>query len=135
MPEKEYGHIHGLSMNGIDHISGMETSAGALRAFSIQTQIAAHNIANISTNGFEPVAASLADGPAGKGVRVSALWQGGTPITAKESTSAKHGDTPSGTDLAREVVSLISSQRAFEANAQTIATQDAMLGYLLDTRS
>lgn len=123
-------------MSEMDLISGMRLSSAALQVFGARTQIAAHNIANVSTDGFKPVTANLEDGPAGKGVAVSALWQGGAPITAKESTSAKPGSgEPSGTDLAREMVSLISSQRAFEANTKTIATQDAMLGYLLDMRS
>lgn len=116
-------------------ISGMRTSSEALRAISVRTQLAAHNIANVSTDGFEPVSSSLADGPAGKGVAVSALWQGGKPITARESMSAKPGEGPSATDLAREMVSLITSQHAFEANAKTMAAQDSMLGYLLDMRS
>lgn len=42
---------------------------------------------------------------------------------------------PSGTELAREFTHMISTQRAFDANAKTITTADEMLGSLLNIKA
>lgn len=41
--------------------------------------VASHNVANVSTAGFEPQRAVYATGPAGQGVRLDAVLQGGVP--------------------------------------------------------
>ncbi len=41
----------------------------------------------------------------------------------------------SGTDLAREMVNLITDQRVFEANVKMLRTEDEMLGTVLDIKS
>ncbi|MEG6593103.1 flagellar basal body rod C-terminal domain-containing protein, partial [Desulfovibrio sp. 1188_IL3213] len=43
--------------------------------------------------------------------------------------------SPSVTNLAREMVSMISTQHAYTANAATVRTGDAMLGTLLDIKA
>ena len=61
----------------------------------------------------------------------------GPPVTDAPG-AAGHGQIVSGalqgsgTDLAREMINLITSQRSFEANLATIATYDDMLGSILD---
>lgn len=65
-------------------------------------------------------------------------------LNAGASASAVYGATsgmppefinPSGTDLGREMVQMLTVQRAYEANAQTVRTGDAMSGILLDMKA
>lgn len=107
-------------------------ASSGLTVFSSRVNVAAHNIANVSTDGFLPVSAPLADGPEGKQVHVSAITRGGEPLTGDASQEPQAENRPSATDLAREMTSLTLDQRAFQANAVTIRTVDQMLGILLD---
>ena len=43
--------------------------------------------------------------------------------------------SPSGTDLGREMVAMITTQHAYKANAAVDHTGDAMLGTLLDIKA
>jgi flagellar basal-body rod protein FlgC len=43
--------------------------------------------------------------------------------------------SPSGTELSAEITRMISTQHAYEANAQVVRTSDAMLGTLLDIKA
>ncbi|MDD4702603.1 MAG: flagellar basal body rod C-terminal domain-containing protein, partial [Desulfovibrio sp.] len=85
---------------------------------------------------------------AGQGVRLDAVFQGGgvsgsvgTPYSAAQSvydvTSGLplEAANPSGTDLGHEMVSMITSQHAYKANAAVVRTGDAMLGTLLDIKA
>lgn len=73
-------------------------------------------------NVFQPTAAS---GPAANATP-------GTPGHGHIISGAYQG---SGTDIAREMVNLITDQRSFEANTKTIQAFDEMLGAVLDIKS
>lgn len=112
--------------------------ASALNSFSQRVQATTYNIANVSTDGFQPVTAQLADGPRGQGVHLNSLTREGKPVTASgTSTTAasQSGFLPSATALEREFSHLISDQRAFQANVQSIRATDEMLGYVLDIKA
>jgi flagellar hook-basal body protein len=63
------------------------------------------------------------------------------PALLNQPSTAGHGGIisgalqTSGTDLAREMVEQIISQRGFEANVKTIQTVDQMLGSILDLKA
>ena len=128
--------------------TSMQLGASAMNTHSRGMAVTAHNVANVSTAGFEPQRAVYATGPAGQGVRLDAVLQGGgasgsvgTPYSAAQSvydvTSGLplEAANPSGTDLGREMVSMITSQHAYKANAAVVRTGDAMLGTLLDIKA
>lgn len=162
----------------------LDIAASALNVFGVDMQVAAHNIANMSTAGFQPQRATHADRPNG-GVMLETILQGGRParpggrpapmgnsltrpeldtgeresvfldplpedirtngITwdnaalrgAAEAMAARSPlpDPPSGTDPARELVSMVMTGRAFEANAATVRAADDMMGDLLNLKA
>ena len=110
--------------------------------------VTAHNVANVSTAGFEPQRAAFATGPSGQGVRLDAILQGsGTAGLSGGATSAANAvfdvtsglpleaAAPSRTNLTREMAVMTSTQHAYEANAQVVRTSDAMLGTMLDIKA
>ena len=136
------------SMNG-----SMALGASAMTTQAWGMAVAAHNVANVSTAGFEPQVAHYATGPAGQGVRLAAITQGqglgqtlggagtSSPWSAATAVYDVTGGlppeamSPSGTDLTRETVRMLSTQHAYAANAAVVRTSDAMLGTLLDIRA
>lgn len=136
----------GTDMSGIN--TSMQMGASAMNTHSWGMAVSAHNVANVSTADFEPQRAVYATGPAGQGVRLDAVLQRNGPVgtggTAYNAAQAVYDVTaglpleaasPSGTNLAREMVSMISTQHAYKANATTVRTADAMLGTLLDIKA
>ena len=126
-------------MSGVT--SSLQLGAGAMHAHSGAMAVVAHNVANVSTAGFAPQRAALATGPAGQGVRFSAVLQAmaGQFSPAGSVANAVYDVTsglpPSGTDLSSEISRMISTQHAYEANAQVVRTSDALLGRLLNIKA
>lgn len=125
-------------MSGIS--DSMYTGASALYAHSWGMAVTAHNVANVNTAGFTPQRAVYADVSGSRGVQLDAVLR---DDAARRFGSAVNRDpamppefvNPSGTDLAREMTQMISTQRTYEANARTVRTADAMLGILLDIKA
>ncbi len=132
-------------------INALQNAASAMDAFATGVQGNAYNIANVNTNGFDPVSVNYQSGPAaGENPR---LEQGVLPIVTRPGSFSPSGSAPgetdtvsfspeamalanpSNTDIAREMTGMISNQRAFEANAATIPTQDQMLGTIINIKS
>lgn len=134
-------------MNGIAGIrESLYLASSALQTHTTEIHISAHNIANVSTDGYEPWRALTATGPQGKGVRVDALVRDGEPLGRQDSqdmvkeknfaqTSEADDLHSSGTDIAREFALMIDSHHAFDANASIIHTADEMLGTLLNIKA
>lgn len=122
-----------LSLEG-----SLYVGASALNTSSIGIQTTAHNIANVSTDGFKPISPTFSDGSAGLGVQVTGIKRDdmhiGESLTPGNDAFARYAaeNLPSATELAREIPSLIKYQRNFQANVQTIKTADAMLEYLVE---
>ncbi len=118
-------------MNGI---SGLNLATGALDVFSGGIQTSAHNIANVSTEGFQPLRADYATGPGGQGVRMDAIRKDSSGLEANEMRELSDNNIkrPSGTELAKEFTLMIRNEHAFAANVKVIETLDANLGTLLD---
>lgn len=125
------------------------TAATALNALSEGMNATAHNIANVNTAGFEPLQVSYETGPQGQGVQVSSIESASLP--ASDSAAASANPAPeavdmrsvlppealdsSNTEIAREFSTMIATQRAYEANAVSVQTWDAMLGTIVDIKA
>jgi flagellar basal-body rod protein FlgC len=92
------------------------SSVQALGALGVSLDSTAHNIANMSTEGYRPQSVGLADGPGGNGVQVA---------------SVSRADA-AGVDVAREMVGLMQVDHAYSANAAMIRTGDEMTGTVLN---
>lgn len=126
--------------------SSLFLGANALRAHSTGMQVTAHNIANVSTAGFDPQRALLATGPNGVGVELDAVLREKNPLKVGPQSPPDMGDmaangmppefvAPSGTELAKEFPHMISTQHAFEANTKVVRAADEMLGSLLNIKA
>lgn len=131
-------------MNGITGIrESLYLASSALQAQTTEIHISAHNIANVSTGGYEPWRALSSTGPQGKGVKIDALVREGQPLGGHDSriTHADKditqtiGEDNSHTDIAREFSLMIDSHHAFDANASVIRAADEMLGTLLNIKA
>lgn len=122
----------------------IDANISALNALSTQMQVSANNVANMNTNGFQASRAQLETGQGGQGVRVASIDKDTTPgplVPGLETTrnpetgrlaASRQYVEGSNTDLAREFTQMTAVQRAYEANAVTIRSQDEMFGAVLD---
>lgn len=91
-----------------------------------QIQIASFgNAGGLESIGGNAYRATLASGPAVTNV----------PGTPGHGSIVRGSLQASGTDIATEMVNLITGQRAFEANAKVIQTEDEMIGTVVDIKS
>ncbi|WP_461211116.1 flagellar basal body rod C-terminal domain-containing protein [Desulfocurvus sp. DL9XJH121] len=117
-------------------IQTMDTALSALNAFSVSQAVTANNIANAATNEFDPSRVTYEDRPDMGGVAVSEVRE--MDVQAPLVQTIVPGDPSvqyveaSGTDIATEMVTMMVNERAYEANAEVVRTQDEMLGTLLD---
>ncbi len=140
-------------MDGVSGSGGISSAlymgAGAMQAHSWGMAVSAHNVANVSTDGFTPQRALFATGPGGRGVTLDTVLREpplGGAVSAPDRPGAS-GDVsaaaglppeamrPSGTELAKEMPRMIVTQRTYESNAQTVRTADDMLGTLLNIKA
>lgn len=123
-------------------ISGLSTSMliahDALQVHGVGIQVAAHNIANVSTAGFVPQRATFVDGANCQGVALESVQKihaqpdinGRKPALASMDNVA-----PSGTELAIEFPHMINMQHGFEANTSVVRVIDEMHQSLLDIKA
>lgn len=109
----------------------MRLASAGMRVHTAGIRTAAHNIANVSTDGFTPRRAVYATGPDGVGVDLQTIRKVGPGLEEPPSASPR----PSGVELAEEIPHMISSERGFQANAAAIRSADEMAGYLLDAKA
>lgn len=123
------------------------SSEQALSAFSTSLNVTAHNVANVSTEGFQPQRVELADGPGGQGVQVAAVTTAHgsdiAPVRMGEAQADGAGmvnapqggftaSSVSGVDIVHEMVGLMTTSRAFEANAVMVRAAEETTGHVLD---
>lgn len=119
-------------------------AASALNAFSIDMLVRANNIANVNTPEFEARQVALMSGPRDLGVTVGSVYHSTVPgplVPGSVMTDeggrevARSGYVAGGnTDIAAEFVHMISTQRAYGANASVVRTHDDAAGVLLDLK-
>lgn len=113
-------------------IGGIDTSIQAMQAIGVDQAVRADNVANISTEGFDPSSVHLETGPEGWGVRVAAIHQDDAPAPLVEMNGRMV--EASGTDLVRDMVGMIENQNAFAANAAMVRSWDETLGLLVNLK-
>lgn len=138
-------------------IDGFSTPLSAMDAFGTSMAVTANNVANMNTDGFRASDVRLQTGRAEQGGQQGGQVQNGQeqgvqvaeirqstaegPLridlrrTEQEdgSVSVEPGIVEgSNTDVAKETVSMIADQRAFEANAAVVRARDDMTGVLVD---
>jgi len=110
-------------------IQGILSSLSGMLRASRKTDVAAHNLANLNTPGFQPlradsegnvttqatVSAETVETPMGD----SALFDDASPVS-------------SNVNLSVEMTNLLINKRAFEANVNALKSQNEALGDLLD---
>lgn len=127
----EGGSMAIAGLNGALHLA-----SGSMRAHAGGMGVVAHNIANVSTAGFEPLRATYVTGPGGMGARLEFVRNTGMDLAAQAGVAAMPAENrPSGTDLAREVTGMIAGQRSYEANATVVRATDEMFGTLIDIKA
>jgi len=93
----------------------MNINATSMTAVSNWMNNSAQNIANVNTEEYKATQTTISNQD--------------TAVVAQSSKSTN------GTDLATEFTDQIAIEKSFEANADTIKTQDTMLGTLLDMKA
>ena len=111
-------------------------NASALSAFGNGMQATAHNIANVNTRDFEPQTYAYTTGPAEESVLFlpkAGFDQPMDPPSYPDPTLGYWTDIINNSvDIPREMVNMITNQRAYEANARTIAAMEDTSGVVLD---
>ena len=120
-------------------ISALTTGTSGLSANQRALDVAANNVANASTPGFQPQRASFQEGsPAGTGVTISAegrrLVAGETSATQAVGANAAT-ERPNGVGLASELTDTLVYQAGFNLSANVVKAADQALGSLIDIKS
>ena len=113
------------------------SSLSALSAFSTGIHGSGYNLANVNTDGFNPVSVHYRSGsPDDQGVHALVTRPGSTGDVVDISPEAMMAGAinPSNTDMAREFTSMMINQRSFEANAATVRTYDDMSGTVINMK-
>jgi flagellar basal-body rod protein FlgC len=122
--------------------SAMEISASALTAQRLRMEIAAHNMANSQTVGYKRRSVELAEnrlpsfeellqGKAGGGVTVAGIQETEAPFTLRFDPSNPEADEKGyikipQTDPITDMVELMTSMRAYEANLAAVEASRSM---------
>jgi flagellar basal body rod protein FlgG len=110
-------------------IQGILSSLSGMLRASHKTDVAAHNIANVNTPGFQPLRTdSEGNAPRGRSVPQETLLTEMDSFALQTSVSP----VPSEVNLSVEMTNLLLNQRAFEANVNALKSQDDAMGDLLD---
>jgi flagellar hook protein FlgE len=123
----------------------MYPSVTALKAFGIGTQVTAHNLANVLTDGFKAGRTTYQDLPrysgvapqvtVGLGPQGPLIPQVGLPKDPATPAWVPDGFVEgSNTNVATEMVNLIVTSRGYQANAKVIPTVDSMLGTVINMK-
>lgn len=124
--------------------STMDVALSALNAFSVDVAVSANNIANVNTEEFNPSRVTFEERPDMGGVAVQDVQEMDVQASLVDTIDPQFNEVSglmeqssvmveaSGTDIATETVNLMMGQRAFEANAAVIRTQDEMIGQFMD---
>ena len=118
-------------------ISALTTGTSGLSANQRALDVAANNVANANTPGFQPQRAQFQESsPAGTGVTLSAE---GRRLSASETTAApadaNAASRPNGVGLASELTDTLVYKAGFNLSANVVKAADQALGSLIDVKS
>jgi len=112
-------------------ISPMNPSIAGIKALSTKLAVTANNIANIETDGFKKSRAVLEEAaPDGVTVTTERVDTPGSLLPTDDG-SGRTRET-SNVALEEEMINLITTHRAYEANLQPVKTWDEMMESVLD---
>jgi len=112
-------------------ISALSAGLSALQANQQALNVEAHNVANLSTQNFQPQQANFRESaPAGAGTSV-------TISTAARDLASTAGATaaPSATDAASSITNSLVYKAGFDLSAKVIQAADERVGTLLDIKA
>jgi flagellar hook protein FlgE len=106
-------------------LAALSSGVSGLNAADRALGNAAHNVANTSTEGFQPSQVQFQENaPAGTGVSIS-----------RQAQQLQKVDGPSRTDLATETTNSLVYKAQFDLSAKVIQTADQNLGTLIDIKA
>lgn len=110
-------------------VSALSAGASGLNANQQALGVAANNIANAGTQGYQAQQAQFQEAsPAGSGVTLSAQGRG---LAASEASI----DGPSGTDLASDITNSLVYKASFDLNAKVVQAAEQRIGTLIDIQA
>lgn len=120
-------------------ITALTSGTAGLTANQRALDVAANNVANVNTPGYQPQAARFQESsPAGTGVtlsvegrRLSAQENGATQPTQNTAPENR----PNGVGLAGELTDTLVYQAGFNLSANVVKAADQALGSLIDVKS
>ncbi len=115
-------------------ISAIHTALSGLAAFGKQIEVAAHNVANLNTDGFKKSRTEFVEVRTGGVLPVVQKDNASGPAILRDTGGDQFPVELSNVDLGEETVQQILAQRSFEANLQTIKTGHSLLGSVLDLK-
>jgi flagellar basal-body rod protein FlgC len=108
-----------------------QTTLSALQAFGLKFQVTANNIANVNTDGFKKSRADLKDNhPAGVEAVISRIDTPGFLRPAEDGSPEMRES--SNVELEEELVGLIGTARAYQANIKALKREEETTGSVLD---
>lgn len=114
-------------------IAALNAGQSGLNASLRALDTSAHNIANASTQGFQPRQAQFQEAsPAGSGVTLSQQARAQAAATPAATSGALQD---SGTDLAKEATDALVYKAQFDLSAKVIKTTDQTLGSLINIKA
>jgi flagellar hook protein FlgE len=109
-------------------ITALQAGLSGLQANQQALGVEAHNVANLSTQNFQPQQATFQQTPGGTSVTISTAARG-------LSASDRVGGAPSGTDPASAITNSLVYKAGFDLSAKVIQAADERIGTLLDIRA
>lgn len=108
-------------------MNALSDALSGLRAAQLQVDVAANNVANTNTPGFQPSEVAQAEQPGG-GVAAKVVLGQAPPILP----GLPPEEQPSGTDPTTELASLVTAPIAYAANGRVVDTAVKTTRSLLD---
>ncbi len=115
-------------------ISGLHSALGGLLAFQQKTQAAAHNTANVNTDGFNKTRVTIEEGDNETVTTHIERIEIPGPLIFEQTGNGYEMVEKSNVDLGEELPQMAMNKRFYRANLKTIQTIDDMLGNLLDIK-
>jgi flagellar basal-body rod protein FlgC len=107
------------------------TSLSALNAFTSKMNVTAQNLANVSTDGYKSSSVTIESGQ-GQTVRANVTKDNSSGPLIPNSSAENGVEEMSNVDMVKEMLQLIPTQRAYDANLKVIQTNLEMRGNLIN---
>jgi flagellar basal body rod protein FlgG len=104
----------------ISGINGISASSAGLLAYGVQLANAAHNVANVNSDGYKKTVATVSEDNAGLPKVDLMKFSSPGPMIQVEGLLKE----TSNVNLAEEIPRMMIAQRAYEANIQAVKAQD-----------